>query len=241
MIYTIGSQKLTITHSETKEAKGTPNQVVGWRDMAETCKTLDAVCKHIDVKNPFIVDGIARAGFWGVLFRHIWPNCKLHLNEKDETCMNVLHRNFPNDTITNLDTKEWAPKKCDIVMLDFDDFTLRKLKKWKGILENWDKSSKYLIFVDSACFGFKFGNLKHYGVNTEKEYFNLLNETLGEFMNKEITVISKFVNAATILMEPKKGISIKYVDATPDLFLAKGDVVWGEKKKRNPGQQSFDF
>ena len=129
MIYTIGTQTLDVSFEETKEAKGTPNQVVGWRDMAETCKTLDAVCKHIKVKkNLKIVDGIARAGFWGVLFRHIWPNCKLHLNENDASCLPVLNRNFPNDTVSNNNITEWAPKNCDLVMLDFDDFTLKKLE-----------------------------------------------------------------------------------------------------------------
>jgi hypothetical protein len=229
MIYKIGNQKLTIITSETKEDKGTPHQVVSWRDMAETCRTLDAVCNWITPKDsPVIVDGIARAGFWGALFRNKWPNCVLHLNEKETNCLDVLNRNFPNDKITNFDIENWAPKKCDIAMLDFDDFTLRKADKWKNILQSWEKSCTYLIIVDSACFGFKFGNLKHYGVDKEEGYYYALNNYFKKIsLNKRITTICKFTNAATLLLEKRGGITIRFIPPSTDLFLSKGDIQKG--------------
>lgn len=223
MKFIIGNQKLIITTSETKEDKGTPHQVVGWRDMAETCKTLDAICDHIKLKNdsPVIVDGIARAGFWGALFRYKWPNCVLHLNEKEENCLNVLHRNFPNDKITQFNIENWHPKKCDIAMLDFDDFTLRKADKWKNILSDWGNVCSHLLIEDSACFGFKFGNLKHYGVTTEEEYYYLLNDYLSGFLNKRITVVCKFSNAAAVLIEESKSSKIKFIPATANFQVSK--------------------
>jgi hypothetical protein len=229
MIYKIGNQKLTIIDSETKEDKGTPHQVVSWRDMAETCRTLDAVCNYIPVKDsPIIVDGIARAGFWGALFRNKWPNCILHLNEKEKNCLDVLKRNFPNDKITNFNIEKWAPKKCDIAMLDFDDFTLHKADKWKSILQAWEKSCTYLIIVDSACFGFKFGNLRHYGKIDEKDYYYLLNKYFKSIsLNKRVTTVCKFTNAATILLKEKKVSKIKFISPSSDLFLSKGDVPKG--------------
>jgi hypothetical protein len=224
MIYRIGNQKLNISDSETKEDKGTPHQVVGWRDCAETCKILDAVCNYIEVGAfPTIIDGIARAGFWAALFKYKWPDCVLHLNEKETKCNVVLKRNFPNVKITNNDVTLWAPKKCDIAMLDFDNFTLRTISKWENILISWEKSCQHLLFVDSACFGFKFGNMKHYGIETDEAYYYLLNESLKKILNKRITVVSKFVNAATILLEESKTDKIKFVPPSSDIFLSKGN------------------
>ena len=240
MIFTIGTQKLNVSTSETQEAKGTPNQIVGWRDVAETCRTLHAVSALIKVKNPKIVDGIARAGFWGAIFRHIWPECKLHLNDADEACMEVLKRNFPEDKISNHSIKNWAPeKKYDIALLDFDHFTLKILPKFEDQLIAWAKTCKYFIIADGACFGFKFGNMKHYGITDEKEYYYKLNDALKEFLDMEITVVSKFVNAATILLEPKspKWTEIKFVEPTQDLLLAKGGVT--KKAKSNKQQKGL--
>ena len=206
MKITIGNQKLIITNSESKERKGSPNQIVGWRDVVETCHTLDAVCSVIKQDAPLkIVDGIARAGMWGAIFRNRWPDCKLHLNEQDLTCVDVLQRNFPNDKITSLDIKRWRPKSCDLSLLDFDHFTLRILDQWKDVLIKWSNTTeRYFIVADGACFGFKFGNMKHYGIKTDEEYYYLLNEALIKFLDKQITAVSKFNNAATILLEPKK-------------------------------------
>ena len=231
MKYKIGTQELDITNDETKEAKGTPGQIVGWRDVAITCKTLHAVSALIDIEKPTIVDGIARSGFWGAIFRHIWPDCKLHLNDLDKTCLPTLERNFPNDKITNNSIHQWAPKKCDIALLDFDHFTLKLMPKFKEVLINWSNSCKYFIIADGACFGFKFGNMKHYGITNDEEYYYKLDEELSKFLNKRITVVSKFPNAATILLEDvKKPKKIIFVEPTPDLFLARGNEVFGGKK-----------
>jgi hypothetical protein len=229
MIYVIGEQKIKITKAETKEDKGTPNQIVPWRDVAATCRTLDAVCRCIDMDhNPAIVDGIARAGFWGAVFRNIWPECFLHLNEKEENCLEVLKRNFPEDIITDFDISDWTPKECDITLLDFDRFTLRIIDKWVDVLKAWEKTCTKFIIADGACFGFKFGNMKHYGITAEEDYYYLLDDYLKKILNKRITVVSKFTNAATILLEKtKKPGKIKFVPPSSDLFLNKGDVVKG--------------
>jgi hypothetical protein len=232
MKYIIGDQTLIIDPQETKEAKGTPHQVVSWRDCAETCRNLDAVCDYISSKetDPLkIVDGIARAGFWAALFRYKWPDCKLHLNESDQSCLPVLKRNFPKDTITSFDICKWAPESCDLVMLDFDDFTLKKFhsKRWDGVLTAWDKvCSKYIIVADSACFGFKFGNMKHYGITDEKEYYYLLREYAKDYMEKQLTTVSKFGNSAIVLFENvKKEKDIKFLPPS-SIPLRMGDKVY---------------
>ena len=213
MIYRIGSQKLSIPETGTPRKIRTPRQVVPWRDVAETCRNLDAVCSVIPTpkKKLNIVDGIARAGFWGAVFRDHWPNCKLTLNEEKESCTEVLQQNFPNDKILHNDIHTWAPKKCDISFLDFDKFTLKKLEQWREVLKKWSTASRYFMIADGACFGFKFGNLRHYGVSDENDYYYLLNEALKDFLGKRITVVSRFLNAATVLMEDRKGKEIKFL------------------------------
>lgn len=232
MIYTIGTEKIKITKEDTKQDKGTPGQIVGWRDVAITCKTLHAVSALIPVKSPFIVDGIARSGFWGAVFRYIWKDCTLHLNDLSENCISTLKRNFPNDKITNKSIHKMKVPNCDISLLDFDHFTLKIMPKFKDVLIKWAEASKYFIIADGACFGFKFGNMKHYGITDELDYYYKLDEALSKFMDKRITIVSKFTNAATILLENKKPKNIKFVEPTVDLLLKKGDKTFVENKNK---------
>ena len=232
MKYKIGNQTLIVNNAESKADKGSPNQIVGWRDVAETCRTLDAICECIgDKKRLKIVDGIARAGMWGALFRYRWPDCSLHLNEENKSCNSVLKRNFPDDKITHYDIHKWSPKSCDLTLLDFDHFTLRILDQWKDVLSSWEETCKYFIIADGACFGFKFGNMKHYGIKTDKEYYYLLDEAFRSFLNKRITVVSKFTNAATILLQSiRRGKDIKFVDSS-NIYLNKGGKMYGNYLK----------
>lgn len=238
MKYTIGDQTLIITSSETKEAKGTPHQVVSWRDCAETCRNLDTICQVISAKDSStlkIVDGIARAGFWSAVFRHNWKDSIIHLNESSVECLPVLKRNFPTDKITSFNIREWAPKSCDLVMLDFDFFTLKKFHSdhWEGVIASWDaSSSKYLVLADGACFGFKFGNMKHYGIKDEKEYYYLLRDELKSYMNKKLTMVSKFNNSSIVLFEDVKRVrDIQFLPPS-SLPLRKGDKVYGNSNQQ---------
>lgn len=234
MKYVIGSQVLVISQEETKEAKGTPNQVVGWRDVAETARNVDALCDYISAKDSTqlkIVDAIARSGFWSAVFRNKWPDCIIHLNEEHQECLPALKRNFPNDKITTHNIQKWVPKSgCDLSILDFDYFTLRKLhsEKMEPMIKAWDEAtSKYVIIGDGACFGFKFGNMKHYGIREEKEYYYLLREDMRNFMSKKLTAVSKFNNAAMLLFEEvKRTKDIIFIPPT-NLPLFKGTKPYG--------------
>lgn len=231
MIYTIGKIKLHTTVEEETADKGSPNQVVGWRDMVETCYTLFAVCKNIKFENPpKIVDAISRAGWWGACFLNLWPDATIHFNEAEKHCVPVLQRNFPKCKITTNNIKEWTPRSCDLAMIDFDFFTLKKAEKeWSETLYNWGMASKYLIIVDGACFGFKFGNLKSYGCKTEENYYDLLNEYIKKTIpGKRITQISKFSNAATVVIEDEtkanKKSPIQMIPAFRKIEISKSKV-----------------
>lgn len=239
MKYVIGKITLVIEESETKEAKGTPNQIVGWRDVAETARNVDAICDYISSKDTtqlYIVDAIARSGFWSAVFRNKWNDCILHLNEFKKECLPVLKRNFPNDKITNKDYRIWT-HKCDLSILDFDYFTLLKFHsdKMEEMVTAWDSvTSKYIIIGDGACFGFKFGNMKHYGIKDEKEYYYLLRDEMKPHMTKTLTVVSKFNNAAMLLFEnTRRKNDIKFLPPT-DLYLSKGNKVYGNNPNLLP-------
>lgn len=231
MIYTIGDQKLDVPETGSNRKVRTPRQVVPWKDVAETCRTLDAVCSVIDKKPNMIVDGIARAGFWGAVFRNRWPKCKLLLNEENSSCSSILEKNFPNTTISNLEITYWTPTKSDISLLDFDHFTLRILNQWEGVLTRWSPMARYFIIADGACFGFKFGTMKHYDIDKPEDYFYLLDKALKKIIDKRITTVSMFCNASTILLEDKKPKEIKFIPPS-NLFLSRGGKLY--KAGRNP-------
>lgn len=233
MKYRIGNQTLIINSSETKEAKGTPNQIVGWRDVAETARNVDAICDYISVKDKSrlkIVDAIARSGFWSAVFRNKWENCIIHLNEAHKECLPALKRNFPNDKITSFNIRKRVPEECDLSILDFDYFTLKKFHsdKMEEMITAWDdRTNKYVIIGDGACFGFKFGNMKHYGIKDEKDYYYLLRDDMKPYMTKRLTVVSKFNNAAMLLFENTRRIKdIKFLPPTL-LPLYKGSKMYG--------------
>lgn len=224
MIYTIGKQKLDIPEVGPERRVRTPRQVVPWRDMAETCRCLDAICQTLpqNTKQPYtIVDGIARSGFWGALFRNLWPNCQLLMNGETAECLPILKKNFPHDEIVCKDVHKWTPPESDIALLDFDTFTLRGIDKWEDVLLRWAPQSQYFMFVDGACFGWKFGNLKKYGIEKAEDYYYLLEETVSKITGKHITKVSVFCNAAPILMEDRKPKRIEFIPASK-LFLSRG-------------------
>lgn len=225
MIYTVGSKKLNIPETGTERKIRTPRQVVPYRDVAETCRNIDAVCSlvHVPAKRPMkIIDGVARAGFWGGVFLERWPDCQLHLNEESTDCLEILRKNYEGVQITMNSMATWTPPKSDILLLDFDDFTLRKSDKHKPILQRVAPTTDWLMVADNTCFGFKFGNLRHYGVSTDQEYYELLDREMAEYMGgKRVIAVSAFSNAAMILYGKRKGDEITYLPPT-NLHIARG-------------------
>ena len=143
MIYQIGNQTLNIPETGEERKIRTPRQVAPYRDMAETCRNLDAICQTIKTKPKTIIDGIARSGFWSAVFRNHWPDCKLIINGENEECVGILKKNFsnfPTVTIVNEDIQKWNPPKSDLCFLDFDKFTLRIINKRKKELIKYSKS-----------------------------------------------------------------------------------------------------
>lgn len=248
MIYKIGSKILNLPETGGNRKLRTPAQVVPYRDMAETCRNLDAVCSILPYplgSSLVVVDGVARSGFWGAIFSERWPNCSLILNEENKECVDILKLNYPTAVICYGSLSSWVPPTSDILFLDFDAFTLKKFKHHKRILEQVAPTTKWLLIADSTCFGFKFGNMKHYGVSTMEEYFTLLNkETNPSLDGKRIVAVSYFSNSAIVLYGHKKGNDIIYLPPT-DLPISRGGKLYKnsrlseEELKRSKGFEVF--
>ena len=225
MVYRLGAQKLNAPETGSARTVRTPHQVVPWRDVAETCRTLDAICSLIPTPPTRVVDGIARIGFWGAVFLERWPDCDLLLNEEDEVCVDLLQKSFPKARVESNDLNSWVPDKSDLLLLDFDAFTLRKLDQHRDILNRLSSTCHSLIIAESACFGFKFGNLRHYNVQTEREYYYLLDKSLAKTTGKRVAAVSKFMNAAMVLFDrgSEGGKSIKFIEPT-SLPVSRGGI-----------------
>lgn len=207
MIYEVGEQTLDVPEKEGKS----PRQAVGWRDIAESCRTLDAICRHVPLPVKRAADAVAKVGFWAAVFRNVWPEVELILNERDREARQILRNNFPV-TIHRADPKEWAPPcEVDMMLFDTDHFTLKTVDEWGDTLARWSGLCSYLVVSDGACFGFKFGNLSRYNVESPGDYYCLLGRSLHQVTGKHLTHVCKFENAANVLLGPEKLGPIQFI------------------------------
>lgn len=161
--------------------------------------------KHANIQSYF--DAMAGCGFTCTIVKDQLKLEKLYCNDLDPLCCEILRTNFPKDQITNENFFELKyPKGIDITSVDFNNFTLKRVDFWKSGLEKID--SPYLVFADSACFGFKFGdvNFKSYGISCVEDYYQKLSDWLFDFMGYSVHCVFPFGNAALVLT--KKGGSV---------------------------------
>lgn len=217
--YKVGSHVLSIPQKTKTQAIGT---VVPWHDVAETCRCLRSLLLYLkDTQPQQVVDGVAGSGFWAALVQQQWPNVRLLLNETCDDSVLLLKKFYPTAQVTQQDLHQWQPPSADLGILEFHQFTLRIWEKYQQILDTWSQKMERIILADGACFGFKFGNLCHYGLDKEWDYYELLNETLRPVLHgKQITMVSKFTNAALMVIEykPKQKKIIPLPPTTFPLF-----------------------
>ena len=149
-----------------------------------------------------IADAMAGCGFSVAVLKSVFPDSKLILNDWDKQCYENLKLNFPESSIANEDINKWELwGKVDLLFIDFNNFTLKRIDDWKPTILRLSEKCKNLIITDSACFGFRMGNLKTYGVETPAQYYGLLEKELG-LKEKSLTHFSIFGNAALVLFQP---------------------------------------
>lgn len=150
---------------------------------------------------PVITDALAGCGFSGRIFQQIWPESSLILNDLDVNCYHILKNNFPEASVYNDYAENLTYPEGGFVFLDFNLFSLKKLRSYMDILDKAFKSRpKELIMTDSASYGFKFREkfLRSYGISNYWDYYYLLRQTVYETWGYYINQIKIFGNAALL-------------------------------------------
>jgi hypothetical protein len=145
------------------------------------------------------IDYMSGCGFSGRAIQKYLTN-NVVLNDMSVECFDVLNKNFTKVLISNEELKKSSSiKKFDLSFLDFNNFTLKKIEKYDYLFTVINKS-KYIILTDSACYGFKMGNLKRYGFKYEEEYYF----KLSYYLKSKLSRVIQFGNAALVLLNHEK-------------------------------------
>lgn len=149
-------------------------------------------------------DLMAGCGFSGkILQKYLTPN-NILFNDLDPRCIRVLQDNlteYPNTRITAKDIFKFPFDKIktpDLTFIDFNTFTLKRYQEWDLIFKKI--KSETLVITDSACFGFKFGNLKAYDCGTPIDYYKKLDSYMWWKYNYSVQKIYPFGPACLVLM-----------------------------------------
>ncbi len=173
------------------------------RNLSDLQKKIGAIKEltlHLSSIN-YIWDLMAGCGFSGkVLKKYLAPD-KILFNDLDSRCVKVLQENFPKIKVTEKDIFKFPFKRIetpDLTFIDFNTFTLKKAQEWDGVFKKIE--SRILVITDSACFGFKFGNLKAYDCETQIDYYRKLSKYMWDHYHFGIQDIFPFGPACLVLM-----------------------------------------
>jgi len=113
-----------------------------------------------------------------------------------------LAYNFPEAEVFSEDIQTWVWPEVDLVYADMNTFTLRKLDAWRFIFRKAHEESgaRWLTFVDSCCFGFRFGQRASYLAYgpTEEYYWQALRKTLRDEFGWAIRFGCRYDRAALL-------------------------------------------
>ena len=186
-------------------------------DIQKECYAIKEMTKTLSkFKIKKVSDLMAGCGFSGKILEK-YLESELHLNDLSPICCDILLENFPSTVVTNTDVF-LIPKSFlgDLVFIDFNNFTLNKVEYWEPLLRQI--KSEYLMITDSACYGFKFGNLKAYGCSTKLCYYKLL----GRYFEKkgwDLHRVIIFGPAALVLFTRKKNKKPFLTETKEKLFM----------------------
>lgn len=203
------------------------------RDVEKELGCLKSVLKRLlilegEINSVF--DLMAGCGFSARMFEKYLPLSHLFLNDLDEGCYRILKTNFLDAWVFQNDLLSLGQiKNVDLAFVDFNSFTIttKNVDYWSSVFDNTLKRVKWLLLTDSACYGFKFGNLNSYGVSSPKEYYEKVGEVFRSKFGWNLVGLSKFSNAALLLFSrknlpfeemPGENIHIKRIGKTKGIF-----------------------
>jgi hypothetical protein len=171
-------------------------------DIQKETGALVSVLSEITESPKYIFDLMAGSGFSGKVFKSIFPDSFLVLNDISEDCYNCLKYNFPDDFVLNCSAEDVdLDFNPDLVFIDFNTLTFKKKNDFLPLFKKIEKwKPKYFIFADSAVYGFKFKkNLDSYSIKCKYEYFiDIWGGYLKE-IGQTLYRVCDFGNAALIL------------------------------------------
>ncbi len=173
-----------------------------------------------------VLDGLCGVGFGASILHKYLPNASIIINDLDKDCVNHIKSFLPFKVFShqidiNLLILYSQPGEYDLVYLDFNTFTMKNLR-WLDLLKmTWKKVNHWLLFTDTACFGFRFPkNLKSYDASCPLDYYiKLAKEITGESVS-HLRFISGHNNAAIVALGKEPGI-ITCLSPEPVSFLEK--------------------
>lgn len=175
-------------------------------DIEKEMGAIKNLCLHLkkskyNVKS--VCDIMAGCGFSVKIFEKYLNPTNMILNDMDSSCVDQLKRNIidKRKTITSYDFFKFPFNKFhtpDLTFIDFNNFTLRRIDQWDDGFKNI--KSPILSLTDSACYGFKFGNLKKYGFESEMEYYHALSNEMQKRYSYGIKAIFPYGPACVILL-----------------------------------------
>lgn len=172
-------------------------------DLQREIGAIKEMTRHLSSINS-VWDLMAGCGFSGkILQKYLTPD-KILFNDLDPRCIKVLQNNLMNYSKTRITEKDIfkfpfenipAP---DLTFIDFNTFTLKRIQEWDDVLKKI--KSQFLVITDSACFGFKFGNLKAYDCKIPADYYKKLDEWMWWKYGYYVREIYPFGPACLVLL-----------------------------------------
>ena len=196
-----------------------------WYDIVKEVKAINYCCGYMQNINS-IIDVMAGCGFSASVFTYHYPLALLKLNDLSEDCYRILKNNFPKSNCYNMDANKVIQKPVDMAFVDFNNFTLKHIEKWEELWKRIRKFvNKYLMLTDSACYGFKFGNLnKCYQLVSKEAYYELLGKQLYKKIHMHLNIVVSFGNAAVLVFSHTKLEKIHY-GVGKDLLIIRGGLL----------------
>lgn len=175
-------------------------------DIEKEMGAVKALCSYLK-KSDYIVNSVwdimAGCGFSVKIFEKYLNPTNMVVNDMDQLCVDQLERNIKDKRkiITSYDFFKFPFNKFpipDLTFIDFNNFTLRRIDQWDAALKKVE--SPLLVLADSACYGFKFGNLKKYNCESAIEYYEALSSEMNKRYGYGAEIIFPFGNACEVLL-----------------------------------------
>lgn len=100
------------------------------------------------------------------------------LNDWNDVCYDNAKQNFTDAMVHSVDANSFKYHPVDLVIADFNTFTINHLHKWNGLFKNL-QGSKWFMFLDSYIYSLRFHKYDaNYMIETLKVYYSQLSQQL---------------------------------------------------------------